>query len=196
MLKLNEELKDKISYALIAGILLTAVIPLTMTMQSGLIIVLRALFVGLLAGLYLLTAEAKDVFFFAFASFVLLSAVQLVSPTLDVDAAYIKSVFALPLLLSAIAFGVLAYKHSKEFKTFEMLEFLLVLFLLISSTKYSIVTEYSMYYSFGTCFLIATLIYNNNLWMRYKDSEKELLILLLVVSFVDVIQVSSKFISF
>jgi hypothetical protein len=196
MFKIDEELKDKISYALIAAILLTAVVPLAITAEGSALVLFRALFVGVLAGLYLLTAETKDLFFFAFASFVLLSAVQLVSPTLDVGATYIKAVFALPFLLSAIAFGLLAYEHSKEFKTFEMLEFLLVVFLLISATKYSIVTEYSMYYAFGTCFIIATLIYNNNLWMRYKDSEKELLILLLVVSFVDVIQVSSKFISF
>lgn len=196
MLKLNEELKDKISYALIAAILLTAVVPLVMTVEGGTLILLRALFVALLAGLYLLTAETKDLFFLTFGSFVLLSAVQLLLPTLDLDAAYIKILFALPFLLSALAFGVLAYKHSKEFKAFEMLEFLLVVFLLITATKYIITTEYSMYYAFGTCFLIATLIYNNNLWMRYKDSEKELLILLLVVSFVDVIQVSAKYISF
>jgi len=194
MLKLNEELKDKISYALIAIILLTAVIPLAMTVEAGTLVLLRALFVGLLAGLYLLTAETKDLFFLTFGSFVVMSAVQLVSPALD--AAYLKVLFALPFLLSAIAFGVLAYKHSKEFKTFEMLEFLLVVFLLISATKYAIETEYSIYYAFGTCFLIATLIYNNNLWMRYKDSEKELLFFLLAISFVEVIQVSAKFISF
>lgn len=194
MLKLNEELKDKISYAFIAAILLTAVVPLVITVEGGILILLRALFVGLLAGLYLLTAETKDLFFLTFASFVVLSAVQLLSPVSDAD--YIKALFALPYVLSAIAFGLLAYKHSKEFKAFEMLEFLLVLFLLITSTKYVFKTEYSMYYSFGTCFLIATLIYNNNLWMRYKDSEKDLLILLLVVSFVDVIQVSAKHISF
>ncbi len=193
-MKINEELKDKISYGLIIAILLTAIVPLVTTVDTGLLITLRALFVGLLAGLYLVTAESKDLFFLTFASFIALSAVQLLAPGIDVS--YIKALFALPFLLSAIAFGVLAYKHSKEFKTFEMLEFLLVLFLLISSTRYAVTTEYSMYYSFGTCFLISTLIYNNNLWMRYKDSEKELLILLLVVSFVDVIQVSAKFISF
>jgi hypothetical protein len=194
MLKLNEELKDKISYAFIAAILLTAVVPLVMTVEVNTLVLLRALFIGLLAGLYLLTAESKDLFFLTFASFVLLSIVQLLAP--DIDISYIKALFALPYLLSAIAFGILAYKHSKEFKAFEMLEFLLVVFLLISASKYAIVTQYSMYYAFGTCFLIATLIYNNNLWMRYKDSEKELLILLLVVSFVDVIQVSAKYISF
>lgn len=194
MLKLNEELKDKISYALIVAILLTAIIPLVINVEEGVVNLLRALFVGLLAGLYFLTAETKDLFFLAFGSFILLSAIQLTSPVLDV--AYIKALYALPYILSAIAFGILAFKHSKEFEAFEMLEFLLVLFLIVSSTKYAITTEYSMYYSFGVCFLISTLIYNNNLWMRYKDSEKESLILLLVVSFVEVIQVSAKFISF
>ena len=194
MLKLEEEKKDKISYGLIAVILLTAVVPLVMKIEVETLILLRALFVGLLAGLYLLTAESKDLFFLTLGSFMLVSAVQLFSPV--ADASYMKALFALPFVLSAIAFGVLAYKHSKEFKTFEMLEFLLVLFLLITATKYFIATEYSMYYAFGTCFLISTLIYNNNLWMRYKDSEKDLLILLLVVSFVDVIQVSAKFIAF
>jgi len=194
MLKLEEEKKDKISYGLIAVILLTAIAPLVMKIEVETLILLRALFVGLLAGLYLLTAETKDLFFITFASFVLVSAVQIFAPVLDTS--YIKVLFALPFILSAIAFGVLAYKHSKEFKTFEMLEFLLVLFLLVSATKYSIVTEYSMYYAFGTCFIISTLIYNNNLWMRYKDTEKDLLILLLVISFVEVIQVSAKFIAF
>ena len=92
--------------------------------------------------------------------------------------------------------GVLAYKHSKEFKSFEILEFLLVVFLLILASQYIIQTEYSLYYPFAVCFIIATLMYNNNLWMRYKDSEKELLIFLLTISFVDVIQVSAKFIRF
>lgn len=194
MLKLNEELKDKISYALIAVIILTALVSLVMKVEDETLILVRALFVGVLAGLYVLTAETKDLFFIAFASFVLVSALQIVAPALD--ASYIKVLFALPFVLSALAFGVLAYKHSKEFKTVEILEFLLVLFLLVSATKYTIVTEYSMYYAFGTCFIIATLIYNNNLWMRYKDSEKDLLSLLLVISFVEVIQVSAKFIAF
>jgi len=194
MLKLNEELKDRISYILIAVILLTAVVPLIISIESEPVYLIRSLCIGLLAGLYVVTAESKDLFVLTFGSFVLLAVIQLFLPV--VDNFYLKPLFALPFLLSAIAFGILAYKHSKEFKTFEMLEFLLVLFLLISATKYAIITEYSMYYAFGTCFIISTLIYNNNLWMRYTDSEKELLIFLLVLSFVDVIMASAKFISF
>ncbi|WP_299252228.1 hypothetical protein [uncultured Cytophaga sp.] len=194
MLKIAEDLKEKISYFLIAGILIVAVLPLIVEMPMMVLFVIRTILVGGLASLYLLTAETKDLVFVAFATFILLCLVQLILPNLEEQV--VKMLFILAFVTSALAMGVLAYKHSKEFKSFEILEFLLVVFLLISASQYIIQTEYSLYYPFAVCFIIATLMYNNNLWMRYKDSEKELLIFLLTISFVDVIQVSAKFIRF
>ena len=194
MLKIAEDLKEKISYFLIAGILIVAVLPLIVEMPMMVLFVIRTILVGGLASLYLLTAETKDLVFFSFATFILLCLVQLILPNLEEQV--VKMLFILAFVTSALAMGVLAYKHSKEFKSFEILEFLLVVFLLISASQYIIQTEYSLYYPFAVCFIIATLMYNNNLWMRYKDSEKELLIFLLTISFVDVIQVSAKFIRF
>jgi hypothetical protein len=194
MLKIAEDIKEKISYFLIAGILITAIVPLLIEVPMMVLFIIRTIFVGGLAVLYLLTVETKDLVFVALATFVLLSLVQLILPNLDEHV--IKIVYILTFLASALAMGVLAYKHSKEFKAFEILEFLLVLFLMITASQYIVQTEYSLYYPYAVCFIIATLMYNNNLWMRYKDSEKELLIFLLTISFVDVIQVSAKFIRF
>lgn len=194
MLKIAEDLKEKISYFLIAGILIAAILPLLVEVPMMVLFVFRTLLVGSLAALYLLTSETKDLVFVAFATFVLLSLVQLFLPNLDEQ--IVKILFIVAFVTSALAMGMLALKHSKEFKTFEMLGFILVLFLLITASKFIVQTEYSLYYPFALCFIIATLMYNNNLWMRYKDSEKELLIFLLTISFVDVIQVSAKFISF
>jgi len=98
-------------------------------------------------------------------------------------------------VLSAITIGLLCVKHSREFKNFETMEGILALFLIITATRYSVETDYSQYYSFGICFLIATLMYNNNLWERYKPSERNLLILLLVYFFAEVIKVSGNYIS-
>lgn len=194
MLKIAEDLKEKISYFLIAGILIAAILPLLVEVPMMVLFMIRTILVGGLAALYLLTAETKDLVFVTFATFVLLSAVQLFLPNLDEQ--IVKILFIVAYVTSALAMGMLALKHSKEFKTFEMLEFILVLFLLITASKFIVQTEYSLYYPFALCFIIATLMYNNNLWMRYKDSEKELLIFLLTISFVDVIQVSAKFIRF
>jgi hypothetical protein len=194
MLKITEELKEKISYFLIAGILIAAIVPLLVEVPMMVMFIIRTILVGSLAALYLLTAETKNLVFVAFATFILLSLVQLFLPNLDEQV--VKMLFILAFVTSALAMGMLAYNHSKEFKSFEILEFLLVVFLLISASQYIVQIEYSLYYPFAVCFIIATLMYNNNLWMRYKDSEKELLIFLLTISFVDVIQVSAKFIRF
>ncbi len=194
MLKLSEELKEKISFGLIAGIILTAVVPLIITFDNSILLIARSIFVAALAGLYAHSSENKDLVFVALITFVVSSLVKLVIPQLDGIANSV--VLALPWIVSTIVFGLLALKHSKEFKAFEMLEVLFALFLLVTVSKYFIATEYAMYYAFGVCFLVSTLMYNNNIWMRYFDTEKDLLILILVVSFVEVIQVSAKFISF
>jgi hypothetical protein len=194
MLKIAEDLKEKNSYFLIAGILIAAIVPLLIEVPMMVMFIIRTIFVGSLATLYMLTAETKNLVFVAFATFVLLSLVQLFLPNLDEQ--IVKMLFILAFVTSALAMGMLAYNHSKEFKSFEILEFLLVVFLLISASQYIAQTEYSLYYPFAVCFIIATLMYNNNLWMRYKDLEKELLIFLLTISFVDVIQASAKFIRF
>ncbi len=194
MLKLRDELKEQIAYVLIGLILISAIIPLVIDIDSKLIIGCKAIVVGALAGFYLLIAEKKDLFFVTFALFVCQTLVLLLLP--GVTPVFYKIIHALPLIAAAVAFGILAYKHSKEFKAFELLEFLLAFFLLICASKSFVSTEFDIYYAFCLSFLIATLMYNNNMWMRYQDTEKDLLLFLLVVAFADVIQASAKFISF
>ena len=194
MLKLNADLKERISYILIGCVLLTAIVPLFVTVDTQLVFYSRAILSGALAAFYLLTVSTKDLFFISLALFVVQALLQLVLPVSTT--LYYSLLLAVPLVFSAVTFGVLTYTHSKEYKAFEMLECLLAVFLIISASKYFIVTEYSVFFSFGVSFIIATLMYNNNLWLRYKESEKDLLIFLLVISFVEVIQVSSKHISF
>lgn len=194
MLKLNEELKEKIAYGLIGLILLSALAPLFITMENAAVFTLRALLLAGLAGFYAAIAERKDLFFITLVLF----AIQALSPMLfrDLNENYYHLILAVPFLLATISLGVLAYRHSVEFKSFEMLEFLLVVFLLIYASKFFISTEYDLYYAFCLSFLIATLMYNNNIWLRYQETEKNLLIFLLVLAFIDVIQVSARFISF
>lgn len=192
MLKLREELQEQIAYVLIGGILLTAVIPLAITVDTKLLFGCRTLLTGILAGFYLLIAEKKELFFITFGLFAAIVLLQLVMPASEL----FRILSMLPWFSAALAFGLLAYQHSKEFKAVEVLEGLLAVFLLICASKYIISTEFDIYYAFCLSFIIATLMYNNNMWMRYKDTEKHLLIFLLVLAFADVIQVSAKFISF
>ncbi len=194
MLKLNEELKDKIAYGLIGLIVLSAIIPHFIRMDSMVVFTFHTFFIASLAVFYAAISEKKDLFLLTFTLF----AVQwLCRFFLLSSAEFYYSVFlAAPFILAALALGMLAYKHSVEFKSFEMLECLLVVFLLIYASKFIISTQYDLYYAFCLSFLIATLMYNNNLWLRYEEREKNLLIFLLVLAFVDVIQVSARFISF
>ena len=210
MLKLNEELKDKISYSLIGLVLLSFLLPLLLGYSSngGIFLIFQFAAVFSLAVFYALTAEKKDLFFITLVLFALqqISSLSLYY-TNGMDLASANNAYTafmifdkLPFVFSALAFGILAYKHSKEFKAFEMMEFLLVIFLIafvaLGYMNNSALAEYSKYLIFGICFLIATLMYNNNLWMRYEDTQKDLLIFLLVLTFAYVIQVSAKFISF
>lgn len=206
MLKLNDELKDRISYILIAIIILINLVPLLISSDFILTGLIQASLLGLLAGLYFLTAEKKDLFFVSLGLFALTSLLLLLIPTFAGGLAntapqatvelFIKILFSLPFISSTIAIGVLAYKHSIQFKAFEMIEWLLVLFLLIYVSKNFVHTEFDVYYSFALSFLIATLMYNNNMWLRYEQTQKDLLVFLLVLTFVDVIRVSAKFITF
>jgi len=193
MLKLNEELQDKISYIIIGAILLTALVPLFISVDSTIAFSMRILFISCLAGFYAAVADDKNLFFVTLAVFSIQALLQLILPLHS--EVYYKVFLAIPFIIAAIAFAMLTYKHSIEFKAFEMLEGLVAVFLLIYASKFFIHTEFDIYYAFCLSFIIATLMYNNNMWMRYKDSEKNLLIFLLVLAFVDVIQVSGKFIS-
>jgi hypothetical protein len=194
MLKLNEELKDKIAYGLIGLILLSTIIPLFIPIESMVVFSFHTFFIAALAVFYTVISEKKDFILLTFALF----AVQWFCRffLLSSNELYYSIFLAAPFIAAAIALGILAYKHSVEFKSFEMLECLLVVFLLIYASRFLIATEYDLYYAFCLSFLIATLMYNNNLWLRYEEAEKNLLIFLLVLAFVEVIQVSAKYISF
>lgn len=199
MLKLNEELKDRISYILIGIVLLSYIIPLFVNgMFGSFLIPIQLISVFGLAVFYALIAEKKDLFFFTFVSFALLQVCNYLMYVVPAVGNIYIVLSKLPYILAASAFGILTYKHSKEFKAFEMLEFLLVIFLVIIILLNfdSRLAEFSKYFVFGICFLIATLMYNNNLWMRYEDAQKHLLIFLFVQAFLRVIYDSAKFITF
>lgn len=193
MLKLNEDLQEKISYSLICLIVLSTIIPLFIPIQSMVAFIFHTFFVASLAVFYTVICDKKDLILVTFALF----SIQWFSRFFLMASSefYYSAFLVTPFVLSALVFGILAYKHSIEFKAFEMLECLLAVFLLIYASKFFVSTEFDLYYAFCLSFLIATVIYNNNMWMRYNDSEKNLLIFLLVLAFVDVIQVSAKFIT-
>lgn len=189
--------KDKIEIALIAVAIVSVLVKVVFFsgQSSTELLLVKISFAAIcaLCGLYLYVSDKQILFLVPIALFGISSFVRLIG--LD-SSLMLTILLALPFLTSAIALAALSWKHSKAYNNFELMEFLLVVFLLITASRYVIDLGISQYYSFGICFLASTLMYNNNLWGRYKTSEKNLLILLLVYCFTEVIEVSASYLSF
>ncbi|MBX9853218.1 MAG: hypothetical protein K2X86_15850 [Cytophagaceae bacterium] len=99
-----------------------------------------------------------------------------------------------------LTFGIIvlvrAVKVSLQHKNFEMLTFIMG-FLLVIRFPLPYITrieEIFTFYNFALCAAIGMTIYNDNLWHRYTNDEKNIIKYILIVFLVMVIQSSfSKF---
>jgi hypothetical protein len=190
--------KDQIQYGLIGVILLVLIVNVFFLLNNrefdSILFSISITAFVLLSIFYIYISDKQLLFIVSLGSFAI-SMIYMLA-TSDLTSKIANYLSAASFIVSGIAIGLLAFKHSKEFKNFETMEGILAVFLFIAASRYFIETEFSQYYSFAICFLIATLMYNNNLWERYKSSEKNLLLFLLVYFFAEVIKVSGDYISF
>lgn len=92
-----------------------------------------------------------------------------------------------------------AIKDSGRNKNFELLSFLLGLFLTLAPVfdliKNSELIQVKGYYHFALAFLIATILYNDNLWERYNFNGKNLLKYIFIITLIYILSSSGRFLS-
>lgn len=104
------------------------------------------------------------------------------------DSEYYKLGVSLFYLLVAIWVVYIAIKHSREYQSLELVELsvgILLAILLLSQwvdlSVYGLPQEgVTLILPFAICFSIGTLMYSPNLWMRYTEGLKKVLIIVLV----------------
>lgn len=87
---------------------------------------------------------------------------------------------ALPYLIFGVYIVYLSIKFSQVNKTFEMLTFLLGAFLLVQAVLFFIAGDLEemvavFVFPFALAFVIATIMYNDNLWERYNFDQKNVI---------------------
>lgn len=97
------------------------------------------------------------------------------------------------LILSGI-FIVKAIRDSLKFRNFEMMVFLMGLFLLypVAFSFFMEVENLLLILCFGLAFVSATIIYNDNLWERFSEGERKIVIFQLLNSVVIISGISLK----
>ncbi len=97
------------------------------------------------------------------------------------------------LILSGI-FIMKAIKDSLKFSNFEMMIFLMGLFLLypVAFIFFMEVQNLLLILCFGLAFVSATIIYNDNLWERFSEGERKIVVFQLVNSVVIISGISLK----
>ncbi|MCR6638845.1 MAG: hypothetical protein NVV82_07615 [Sporocytophaga sp.] len=97
------------------------------------------------------------------------------------------------LILSGI-FIVKAIRDSLKFRNFEMMVFLMGLFLLypVAFSFFMEVENLLLILCFGLAFVSATIIYNDNLWERFSEGERKIVIFQLLNSVVFISGISLK----
>jgi len=97
------------------------------------------------------------------------------------------------LILSGM-FILKAIKDSLKFRNFEMMVFLMGLFLLFPVALIFLmeVQNLLLILSFGLAFVSATIIYNDNLWERFSEGERKIVIFQLLNSVVIISGISLK----
>lgn len=100
-----------------------------------------------------------------------------------------------------IIFGVIVlvktFKYSYKTKNFELLNFIMG-FLLIIQVVLPFISkqeELLTFYRFAITFSIGTIVYNDNLWHRYEQDEKNIMKYILVIFLVSVLQSSLKYLN-
>lgn len=103
-------------------------------------------------------------------------------------------------IVSYVAFGVIVLVKtiglSIKTKNFELLNFIMGFLLVLQlgllfglDVKPEIIT----FYTFALSFSMGTIIYNDNLWNRYHNEEKNIIKYILIVALVMVLQSSFKY---
>ncbi|WP_028979475.1 hypothetical protein [Sporocytophaga myxococcoides] len=97
------------------------------------------------------------------------------------------------LILSGM-FILKAIKDSLKFRNFEMMVFLMGLFLLfpVALIFFMEVQNLLLILCFGLAFVSATIIYNDNLWERFSEGERKIVIFQLLNSVVIISGISLK----
>ena len=99
-----------------------------------------------------------------------------------------------------IAFGIIVliktFQYSYQTKNFELLNFIMG-FLLVFQVVLPFIRQQELltFYSFALTFSIGTIVYNDNLWHRYHQDEKNIMKYILVVFIVAVLQSSLKYLN-
>ena len=103
-------------------------------------------------------------------------------------------IFALPYFAFGVLIIIRALKLSRINKSFELLTFMVgfLLLLMMFLPFFYEVKEAINFYNFALGFAIATIIYNDNLWHRYNNDEKNIFKYILVMTMVVIIQSSSQ----
>lgn len=97
-----------------------------------------------------------------------------------------------------VLYGVRSIIYSVQLslknKDFELLTFLMGLFLLISPLAIlygnELLDKAGDFYFYALAFVVATILYNDNLWHRYSLSEKNIIKYIFVIALLDIINTS------
>lgn len=103
-------------------------------------------------------------------------------------------IFASGYFAYGIVIMIKAVKMSQANKSFELLTFMagFLLMLMMFLPFFAEVKEAISFYNFALGFAIATIIYNDNLWHRYTQDEKNIFKYILVMVMVVIIQSSGE----
>lgn len=87
-----------------------------------------------------------------------------------------------------------AIKDSLRNKNFEMLMFLTGVFIALGPVakllKLEELEPFKLYYDFGIAFLLATILYNDNLWDRFNWNQKSIIKYLFMLALLSVFNIS------
>jgi hypothetical protein len=172
--------EDKIEFLLIGLIFVLSVL-LTLINVSSVSIVVPGLLI-LLALFYIKVCFSEKATIGIMTLFVIFNIFSLSKSE------YVKIVSTVFLITVIVWVVLIAIKHSREYKSFEMVELsvgiLLALYTLSyweDMSKYGLPQEgVTLILPFAICFSIGTLMYSSNLWMRYSEGFKKVLTIILV----------------
>jgi len=100
-----------------------------------------------------------------------------------------------------IVFGIIilikTLQMSFKTKNFELLSFIMGFLLVfqIALPLFAKENEVITFYSFAVSFSIGTIVYNDNLWHRYNQDEKNVMKYILIIFLVAVLQSSMKYLN-
>jgi hypothetical protein len=116
------------------------------------------------------------------------------------EASYIQYVYFAGLVLYGIYTIIDTFKMSIQNKNFELLNFLMGVFLLIAPLAIlygnDLLEKGGDYYFYGLAFVLATIMYNDNLWERNGYNGKSLIKYVFAITILTILDSSLKAISF